>query len=619
MRNLLIAVVGVILGSFGSARAEYTPPLPNPKVFTGTLTLEESSRVQTVDVLVDWSRSRISEGKPLAESDWKKISRAMALSKLLKSSNRGYVIANFQLSSRATPTKPERVLSDIEASDLLFKAVNGTELKRSEKKDDQILYGYLIEMVASLNPANEDAIVEFSLQKEKEPINWDILVPGTTSATIAAASTASSSSPSTPIPGVEGKTWSGPPLRSIKVLLVVQTGAGIWVGKTNNLIGTVSSTRPEGGVSATFDRTIFPESSTTSMGYESPTSNNAPPRQPSAPPSRSNSSVENEQDRVGNFGSEMRITLDEALRLVNSRHLGLKSAPAVTLGFEDKYTPKDGGSIGAACTLLLLSIVDNYEIDPVFAVTGDINADGKIKAVGGIDAKIEGAFAGSAKAVMIPSENKTNLEEMVVMNQEKLLGKVQVFSISNIQEAQDLVRVDKPENIKKAMELFQQLQDKGSFPKEKLEEILQLAPNHLSARVFTQMADGSIPRKLSFKTSINRLIGSAAPFVSILLLEKNRNMNIDRTDKFTIQDMPQHFFEATRSELDKISGKIDPRAQNLYFSITQLISAWEELQATQSKTSSASNRRNFLEARTSFHDNLNELQMNEASIKELVR
>jgi hypothetical protein len=606
MRKPFVLWVVAFFGLLGSSdlRAGYVQVPADFKPFTETLTLDEPARIQLTDALVDWARTKASGSTPLNEPEWKMVSRSMALAKALQSTHRGFLVADFQFSGKGTPTKPERLLEDKPASDLLFKALQSTALKTSTKKDEQRLYGYLMELIANLNPANEDAIVDFSLfQKEKEVNNWSLLLPEQ------AGNIPAQTVGATAVPGVVPKTWSGPQLRSIKGLLVMQTAGGIWVGKTSNLIGTVGSTNPDQGVTATFDRISMESSASLQNPYSRQNPNN----------NGSNNNPNQESSGVGSFGKEMRITLDEALRLVNSRHLGLKGAPSINLGFEDKYTPKDGGSIGAACGLLILSIVENYDIDPAFAITGDLNADGRIKAVGGIDAKIEGAYAGSAKAVVIPSENKEDLEEMLIMGQNRLIGDIQIFSAATIQEAQDLVRTDKPDNIKKAMALFDQLQRSGNFNAQKINEVIQLAPNHLSAQMFAEQYNGTAPRALSLKSSINRIVDAAGPFVAILMADKNRSVTLDRSERFTIPELPQSVFDVSRNELDKISKKIDPKTQNFYWSVTQLLDVWQEFQINQTKTSSATTRRKFIEARTSFHERLSELQMDETTIKALLR
>ena len=69
-------------------------------------------------------------------------------------------------------------------------------------------------------------------------------------------------------------------------------------------------------------------------------------------------------------------------------------------------TPKDGPSAGTAITLTILSLLANVKIRNNIAITGEINLNGDVLAVGGIDLKIEGGKKAGVNKILLPYENK---------------------------------------------------------------------------------------------------------------------------------------------------------------------------------------------------------------------
>ncbi len=84
--------------------------------------------------------------------------------------------------------------------------------------------------------------------------------------------------------------------------------------------------------------------------------------------------------------------------------------------FEQSYGGVDGDSASAAELFALLSAISELPIDQSFAVTGSVNQQGEIQAIGGINEKIEGYFdictargLTGRQGVMMPASNVKNL------------------------------------------------------------------------------------------------------------------------------------------------------------------------------------------------------------------
>ena len=103
-------------------------------------------------------------------------------------------------------------------------------------------------------------------------------------------------------------------------------------------------------------------------------------------------------------------------------------------------TPKDGPSAGCAITLAIVSLLTNVKIKNDVALTGEIDLNGSVHEIGGLEHKIEGGKAAGVKLVLYPSQNEKDIEQ--IKSKGYILdSKIQIKSISNIWEVLDLCLV----------------------------------------------------------------------------------------------------------------------------------------------------------------------------------
>jgi ATP-dependent Lon protease len=104
----------------------------------------------------------------------------------------------------------------------------------------------------------------------------------------------------------------------------------------------------------------------------------------------------------------------------------------------DCATPKDGPSAGIAITTAIYSVLTSRPIRNDIAMTGEVDLIGNVKAIGGLDAKIEGAIKAGCKRVLIPHENEQDYEKLPA--QTKSL--IEIVLVNKIQEVLDYSLVD---------------------------------------------------------------------------------------------------------------------------------------------------------------------------------
>ncbi len=151
---------------------------------------------------------------------------------------------------------------------------------------------------------------------------------------------------------------------------------------------------------------------------------------------------------------ETEISMEEAERLLKVRHPVWQAGYKVRFSYGDKYNAQGGGSSGGAFSVLLLSLLEGMQIDPAFAMTGDVTVDGKIREVGAVVEKLHGALLDKCRIAAIPEENKETLNDLAVLYSPAMLWSLQVFSIATMDDAAAVARMDRAPNLAKAMELF---------------------------------------------------------------------------------------------------------------------------------------------------------------------
>ncbi|MFA5192646.1 MAG: S16 family serine protease, partial [Verrucomicrobiia bacterium] len=163
-------------------------------------------------------------------------------------------------------------------------------------------------------------------------------------------------------------------------------------------------------------------------------------------------------DFVTDVAKDTQISMEEAERLLKVRHPVWQAGCKIRFSYSNKYTKQAGGSAGGAFSVLLLSLLDGMQIDPGFAMTGDVTVDGKIREVGAVAEKLRGALLDKCRIVAIPEANEENLNDLAVLYSPAMLWSMQILSIATLDDAAAVARTDRAPNLAKALELFGQVQ-----------------------------------------------------------------------------------------------------------------------------------------------------------------
>lgn len=242
-------------------------------------------------------------------------------------------------------------------------------------------------------------------------------------------------------------------------------------------------------------------------------------------------------------GESMGKALNEVSKFSQLRHGGWPVGHSLEIGFEDKYIGKDGPSAAVACALLLEAAITGKKWDPAFAVTGDMNADGSVQPIGGVQAKIRGATKGSCKLVGVPVKNEKSVMDLLVLEGPAPLVGITVFGIKTFDDAL-LLAGERPQALQNALTDFDNMRAvmlrdprqivpllRTPHAAQRLQALLTAAPNCYSAKYLLLYLQGRAPRTLSIGGSIEAAQGSADSIVSSIDHDVDTNMSSLKGDE----------------------------------------------------------------------------------------
>lgn len=98
-------------------------------------------------------------------------------------------------------------------------------------------------------------------------------------------------------------------------------------------------------------------------------------------------------------------------------------------------TPKDGPSAGLAIALCILSVLKQKPIQPTVCMTGEIDLNGNVRAIGGLGSKLRGAKFSKMKLCLVPDENIEDLRILRDQNFSQEDDDFEIIVVKHIEEA----------------------------------------------------------------------------------------------------------------------------------------------------------------------------------------
>jgi ATP-dependent Lon protease len=139
---------------------------------------------------------------------------------------------------------------------------------------------------------------------------------------------------------------------------------------------------------------------------------------------------------TGHLGEVMQESIQAAMTVVRSRAKSF----GVASDFYEKNdfhvhvpegaTPKDGPSAGIGMCTALVSVVTQIPVRADVAMTGEITLRGQVLPIGGLKEKLLAAHRGGIKHVIIPEENRKDLEDIP----DNVLKKLTIHPVKTVEQ-----------------------------------------------------------------------------------------------------------------------------------------------------------------------------------------
>ena len=504
----VVGIVVILLGGLRGWCAEaptYKTPDLKVVIFKGEVTVDKGERKKAATALAGLVRNELTL---TGAKDYQNAARLLGVALHLDPENREAVVVNGELEDGREVKRNDRWSKDEALKQIRSLAKTA---KESKGKGDPMVAAYLYASAAMASGNEEDTYQAQLLKQNGYGVDW-YWADGT---------------------GVrgarEGETPTVQGVTKINGLVVMREPDGNWHGKVAEILATPGSA--ESHRKGTSGRLI------------------------------------------GSVGHEMRVAVDEAFRLAEMRHGGA-SKSAIEISFAEKYSIKDGGSAGTAFTLLILSALGDFELNSDAAITGDLTVDGKVRSVGAVASKIHGAALDKCKVAVVPAADSSQIEDAILLQGPSALWEIQILSVETLDDAIAVMRKDRAEKLAQALALFDELKKSQagnpvegilSTPgaKEKLAKVLELAPNHVSAKYLQQLSEGKKPERLTLPTTLNEA------FAALGLLRNGLDLFHSKAEFATDEGLGQ-----ARKNLARIQKMGDPAAAPVFTALHTFCQAY---------------------------------------------
>jgi ATP-dependent Lon protease len=158
---------------------------------------------------------------------------------------------------------------------------------------------------------------------------------------------------------------------------------------------------------------------------------------------------------TGQIGQVMQESMQAALTWVrsNAARLGIPESffaeHDIHIHVPAGAIPKDGPSAGVTMATTLVSLLTENPVRPYLAMTGEITLSGNVLPVGGIKEKVLAAKRAGVRDVILPADNKTDVEEDLTPEQ---LENLNVHYVKLIDEVLELALPSSPREEKQDAE-----------------------------------------------------------------------------------------------------------------------------------------------------------------------
>ena len=221
------------------------------------------------------------------------------------------------------------------------------------------------------------------------------------------------------------------------------------------------------------------------------------------------------------------------LALKNTRNL---SGVRLNFMIDAELTPEEGPAAALACAVLTEAAAKNLRIDPRVALAGDVNADGSVQPLGDQVDRLMADAGSLYKITVIPKADQGFANDILLLHGPWFFSKTQLVGVGKLSEAVDIASQKKSPGVSQALSIFAEVQKvlngpegrkflTNSHVRKRLVRVLELMPDHLSARQLNRASMGNYPKTLSLVGSFEIIFKALKPAIKKGQIDQNAKLD----------------------------------------------------------------------------------------------
>ena len=226
-------------------------------------------------------------------------------------------------------------------------------------------------------------------------------------------------------------------------------------------------------------------------------------------------------------GEAMQDALQYAMAAVRQQKAAVPAGVTITYELAGDYAGHEHDSAGLAAGVMLHSMITGTKVESKIILCGGLGKGGVVTPASALGLRLRAAPDNGTMTLGVALESEPEVRDLALMGEPATLLRCEVIGLVTFPDALALAAAKPPENLAKARELFQSIRTAcaatpvGTFIKnpkvqQKLNEVLALAPQHLSARLLLQAGTGKLPGRMTYLTSQQAILTATQPFVIAL-------------------------------------------------------------------------------------------------------
>lgn len=266
----------------------------------------------------------------------------------------------------------------------------------------------------------------------------------------------------------------------------------------------------------------------------------------------------------GNLNSELfRSAYRESLKHLAIRHVAELEGLLITFQTDSRIEEDDGPAAALASAVLTRAIAEKIELDESISYFGDVNADGTVQPVDGMVKRLIENPGTLCHIVVIPKADLFQADDLLLLNGPDTFIKTQLVAVEDLDAALSFGGKTQSDSTDQAIKLFDEIQGvlqrpggekliTNSHVRTRLKKVVELMPEHISARQLLLLSLNRAPRQLSLSASIDLIFEALDP-----VIEKGEI------------DMYGHLDPDSYATLNRFKDRLDPSLSELTMAVIQ--------------------------------------------------